>query len=318
MKKIVLSVLMLFCIAVSAQVQPVSNALRLDQRNAANTSYVSRFVPPAAIGSCMVTMNGADQSATPICYPLGAAFSISNGAINVPVTTGPQGPIGPQGPEGIQGFPGVDGAQGPQGPMGPAGAEGAVGATGATGPQGPAGPQGVAGPIGATGAQGPAGPQGLAGAKGDKGDTGAQGAQGIQGPQGAQGPQGPAGTPAPTFNFSAPSARTLVVSTAYQATDPAKAAVITVSPQCTAALTLVTGSTCSMQARVGAAGLTCSTGTPVLQWVNGNTGALTVGLALNQIVGAPGDVKLPIGAYFILCPTAGTFTINTAVDQSAG
>lgn len=120
------------------------------------------------------------------------------------------------------------------------------------------------------------------------------------------------------FNFSAPTARTLSVSTAYQATDNAKAAILTISPQCTASITLVTGSTCTMQARIGASGITCSTGTPVATWTNGNTGTLTVGLALNQIVGAPGDIKLPIGGYFILCVTSGTFTINTAVDQAAG
>lgn len=33
--------------------------------------------------------------------------------------------------------------------------------------------------------------------------------------------------------------------------------------------------------------------------------------------GSPFDIKIPTGGYFILCPTAGTFTI-TAVEQSAG
>lgn len=120
------------------------------------------------------------------------------------------------------------------------------------------------------------------------------------------------------FNFGSPNARTLAVSTAYQATDPTKAAVVTVSPQCSATITLSSGSTCTMQARIGASGLTCSTGTVVAQWTNGNTGTLTVGLNLTQIIGGPGDIKLPIGGWFILCPTAGTFTINSAVDQSAG
>jgi hypothetical protein len=73
-----------------------------------------------------------------------------------------------------------------------------------------------------------------------------------------------------------------------------------------------------MQARVGSFGLTCSSGNVVAQWTNGNTGALTIGLALNQIMGAPGDIKVPIGGYFVLCPTSGTFTINNAIDQSAG
>lgn len=120
------------------------------------------------------------------------------------------------------------------------------------------------------------------------------------------------------FNFGMPSARTLGLSTAYQANDATKASIITVSPQCTASITLVTGATCVIQARIGTASLTCSTGTPVATWANGNTGTLTIGLALNQIVGAPGAINLPSGAYFILCPVSGTFTINSAVDQPAG
>lgn len=120
-----------------------------------------------------------------------------------------------------------------------------------------------------------------------------------------------------TFNYGLPVVRTLALSTAYQASNPAKAAIVTVSPQCTASLTLTTGSTCTLQARIGTAGLTCSTGTVVATWVNGNTGNLTVGLNLAQTVGAPYGINLPIGASFILCPTAGTFTV-TAAEQTAG
>lgn len=120
-----------------------------------------------------------------------------------------------------------------------------------------------------------------------------------------------------TFNFGLPVARTLALSTAYQATNPAKAAVVTVSPQCTASLNLTTGGTCTLQARIAMAGLTCSTGTVVATWTNGNTGTLTVGLGLNQTVGSPYGINLPVGASFILCPTAGTFTL-TASEQTAG
>lgn len=121
------------------------------------------------------------------------------------------------------------------------------------------------------------------------------------------------------FNFGAANVRTLAVSTAYQATDPTKAAVVTVTPLCTAAISLTGGSTCAMQARIGTtSALSCSTGTVVSSWTNGNTGTLTLGLALNQIIGAPGGINLPIGGYFILCATSGTFTFPNAVDQSAG
>jgi len=172
-------------------------------------------------------------------------------------------------------------------------------------PSGPPGPQGPPGPAGADGAPGATG---ATGAKGDKGDTGAQGVQGIQ---------GPAGTPAPTFNFGLPAARTLALSTPYQATNTAKPAIVTVSPSCSASLTLAGGTTCTLQARIGAAPLTCSGGTIVATWTNGNTGALTVGLSLNQIVGTPYGINLPTGASFILCPVSGTFTVSAA-EQTAG
>ena len=112
-------------------------------------------------------------------------------------------------------------------------------------------------------------------------------------------------------------ARTLALSTAYQATNTAKPAIVTVSPSCSASLTLAGGTTCTLQARIGAAPLTCSTGAVVATWTNGNTGALTVGLSLNQTVGSPYGINVPTGASFILCPTSGTFTV-TAAEQSAG
>lgn len=124
--------------------------------------------------------------------------------------------------------------------------------------------------------------------------------------------------PAPyTFSFGMPVARTLALSTAYTALNAAKAATITVSPTCTAALSLTGGGTCTLQARIGIAPLNCASGTVVATWTNGNTGTLTVGLALNQTVGAPYGINLPAGASMILCAVSGTFTISAA-EQSAG
>lgn len=116
------------------------------------------------------------------------------------------------------------------------------------------------------------------------------------------------------FNYGAPNARTLSIATAYQATDPSKAAVVTVSPQCTNATTVIAASACTLTARVGTSGLTCSTGTVVATW----TSTYTLGLLLTNASGSPIDIKLPIGGYFVLCATSGTFTINSAVDQSTG
>lgn len=172
---------------------------------------------------------------------------------------------------------------------------GILSASGATGPQGP---QGVAGPAGSQGVQGSTGPTGTTGA---------------QGPIGATGPQGIQGNPAPTFNFGSPVARTLAVSTAYQAADSTRASIITASLACTNSTTVLAASACTLQARIGTSTLTCSTGTVATTW----TSTYALGLLLTNTSGSPLGINLPIGAYFILCPTAGTFTIS-AVDQSAG
>lgn len=119
------------------------------------------------------------------------------------------------------------------------------------------------------------------------------------------------------FNLGDPTTRTLSVSTAYQANDPPKAALITLSPTCPATLNLTTGQTCTLTARVSSTTPTCSTGTAFMTWTNGNTGALTIGLGLTQTVGSPGTIPLGVGRYFILCATSGTFTLGNIMDQTA-
>lgn len=117
------------------------------------------------------------------------------------------------------------------------------------------------------------------------------------------------------FNFGDPTTRTLAVSTTYQASDPSKAAIVTVSPNCTNATTVIAASACTLQVRQSASsGLNCSNGTVASTW----TSTYALGLLLTNASGSPIDVKLGIGRYFILCPTAGSFTITTAVDQAVG
>ena len=119
----------------------------------------------------------------------------------------------------------------------------------------------------------------------------------------------PTATP---VNYGDPVARTLSASTVYQASDPSKAAVVTVSPQCTNTTTVVAASACTLQVRHGTtSGLTCSTGTVVSTW----TSTYALGLLLTNASGSPIDIKLGTSRYFIMCPTAGTFTF-TAVDQT--
>lgn len=116
------------------------------------------------------------------------------------------------------------------------------------------------------------------------------------------------------FNFSAPASRALAVATQYQASDPAKAAITSVSPSCVNATTLLASSACTIQVRQSSStGLTCSTGTVSMTW----SSTVQLGLIFNQTSGSPFDIKVPAGGYFILCATAGTFTIS-AVEQSAG
>lgn len=120
----------------------------------------------------------------------------------------------------------------------------------------------------------------------------------------------PSGT---LFNFSLPAARTIAVGTSYQASDPTKAAIIVPSYACQNSTTVLASSACTLQVRMGTGTLTCSTGTVYY------TQSLTVGLGLllTQSSTNPVPINLPIGASFIVCSQAGTFTV-TAVEQSAG
>ena len=240
--------LVLLALVATCHAEPTDVTVR--QRNAADTSYVDRFLKfPAAGASCIVSLDGA--TVLPSCYSIGSGLSLGSGVLSASGSTGPQGPQGPAGPQGLQG---VQGATGPSG------------------------------------------------------------AAGVQGPIGPTGPQGIPGNAAPTFNFSTPTTRTLVVSTTYQASDITKAALLTVSPACTNATTVLAASACTLQVRQSnVVGLTCSAGTVVSTW----SSTVALGIVITQGNSFPIDVKLPIGGYFILCSQAGTFTIS-AVEQTAG
>ena len=124
---------------------------------------------------------------------------------------------------------------------------------------------------------------------------------------------GSLGTSLPAFSYGFPFTRTLAQSTSLQATDAAKPAVLTISPACTNSTTLLAASACTLQVRVHTSAVTCSTGTVYANW----TSTYTLGLLLTNASGSPFDVKLPTGAFFILCPVAGTFTI-AAAEQTVG
>ncbi len=115
------------------------------------------------------------------------------------------------------------------------------------------------------------------------------------------------------FDFSLPASRSLSVSTSYQASNTAKAAVIYPSYACQNATQVLASSACTVQVRIGSSALTCSTGTVYYT----QSLSVSLGVLLTQNSTNPVPIFLPIGAHFIMCPVAGTFTI-TAVEQSAG
>lgn len=120
------------------------------------------------------------------------------------------------------------------------------------------------------------------------------------------------GKPA-AFSISQPSARTLAVSTSYQAADNTKPAIIYPSFGCQNATTIIASSACTIQVRMGSSALNCATGTVYYT----QSLAVTLGLLLTQTSTNPVPIFLPAGGYFIFCPTTGTFTITT-VEQALG
>lgn len=162
------------------------------------------------------------------------------------------------------------------------------------GVSGVAGPAGIAGAAGATGPAGSTGPAGAAGA------TGAAGAAGVNA-------------------IGAPNSLTLALGTAYQATNPAKPAMVTINLTSTSSLTLTAGVTASADIVIGStAAVASGTGSVVGKYANGLTGALVVGLAINAIQSGPVTIPLPTGWYYAVRQTAGSVTIVSAFDQAVG
>ena len=215
-----------------------------------------------------------------------------------------------QEPNGDKGDPGIQGIQGIPGPTGATGPQGATGPTGSTGPKGDTGTQGIQGPVGATGATGP------------KGDTGAQGPIGLTGATGAQGPKGDTGAtgPAGPSAFGIPTARTLSLATAYQATDPTKPAMVTVSLQSTSSFSLIGISNNEGSILVGSTNAVASgTGSAVGVYKNNLGGGLVVGVSVTSQAANTYTFALPAGWYFSIRQTAGTgLSIVSAFDQTVG
>src|SRR6201996_9412787 len=121
--------------------------------------------------------------------------------------------------------------------------------------------------------------------------------------KGPAGPNGVAGVNA----FSTPNARTLSLATAYQATNTAKPAIVTMNLSSTAGLSLAVGATNTANVVIGATNAVASgTGTVVATYNNSLTGLLVVGLAINTASAAPVVIALPTGWFFAIIQTGGT------------
>ena len=166
MKRLIASILLLLA-AVGAH--GAANDLTLQQRNATDTAFVTRFLGNTVPDNSLLYFDGT--TVLPGLLRLGTGLSISSGMLNVTGggTPGPanvltigtvtQGSAAatitgtspaqvlnltlPKGDTGAAGADGATGAQGPKGDpgaTGPAGTNGTNGSNGATGATGPAGP----------------------------------------------------------------------------------------------------------------------------------------------------------------------------------
>lgn len=280
--------LILACAAFSANAQ-TAYALRFDQRNSANTGYISRFVQPNSTLDCIVYMPSTAAGALPACLTLSSDFVVSGGAISVPVTTGPQGPQGPQGVQGIQGVAGNDGANGTNGTNGTNGqsayqiavANGFVGTetqwlASLQGAQGPAGANGTGSVVSITAGSGLIG--------------------------GTITTSGTIGLVARSFGY-----QTRALNTCFQVSST-RDALVSYSVDIATSLSLTAGQQGTVYLRIYSdAG--CSTGTQELtRFVNGQTGTLTIGLALTQNVTGTLTGIVPAGAYVQLVTQNNTGT----------
>lgn len=137
----------------------------------------------------------------------------------------------------------------------------------------------------------------------------------IKGDTGATGPTGPAGADA----FGSPNSRTLSLATAYQATNTAKPAIVTINLTSTANFSLTGGTTNTADVLIGSTnGVASGTGTIMGKYANSVTGTIAVGLNMNSQAANTYTLALPAGWYFAVRQTAGTVTITSAFDQSVG
>lgn len=114
-----------------------------------------------------------------------------------------------------------------------------------------------------------------------------------------------------------PGARSLSLATAYQASDPTKAAYITLTIECTATQSLAIGQTCTGEVRTGPTNAVASGGGMVVaQYKNAVGGSLSLG-NLNITNMNTVSILLPAGHYFSIIQTAGSgMQVTLTADQA--
>jgi len=119
--------------------------------------------------------------------------------------------------------------------------------------------------------------------------------------------------------FGTPVARTLSLATAYQASTPAKPALVTINLNSTATLSVSGGTTITGEVRIGPTNAVATGGgTAVGLYKNSLTGTLTATLNFNTDSYNTISFALPAGWFFAVRQTAGTtLSIVSAFDQVA-
>ena len=113
-----------------------------------------------------------------------------------------------------------------------------------------------------------------------------------------------------------PTTITLSLATAYQSSDPAKSAVISLNINSTASLTLGGGTANTGQVVIGPTSAVASgTGTVIGVYRNTLSGTVVVGVGMNSDSASQIQFVLPIGWYYAVRQTAGTINITSAFEQ---
>jgi hypothetical protein len=119
--------------------------------------------------------------------------------------------------------------------------------------------------------------------------------------------------------IAAPTSRAIALGMAYQATNPTKAALMTINLSSSASLSLSGGTVVAAEIVTGpTAAVAGGTGIAVGRYNNTLSGALVIGLAVNNTAASPCSFFLPVGHYFACRQTSGTVTITSAFDQALG